>query len=67
MRKLGGWAADASVKRYEKHARAMAEAARLSAATRRFAEQVEKQLKPLLEGRVAPPALPSLTVLGSVR
>ena len=58
VQKRGGWRSFHSVRRYEKHARAQAEAAKIPVRIREFARQVEANLPGLLLGTTAPTPLP---------
>jgi len=57
----GRWRAEASVRRYLKHARAMREESRLPAATSAYAKVIEKNLDVLLAGKFAAPSPPRLS------
>ena len=60
VKRRGRWAADSSVRRYEKHARVLRELERLPADVIAYAKVVERRLVPILaeEERAPPPPRP---------
>ena len=54
----GRWLSEASVRRYNKHARLLKEEERMTPASRAFGRRIEKMIDTLLEKRVSAPAPP---------
>ena len=58
IKRRGRWRSDASLRRYEKAARAQKEVQRMSRATLNFAAAVEADLERIVLGQSRPPPLP---------
>ena len=60
IKKHGRWKSDASVARYNKHARVLFEVSKIPEPVRAFAEQVDRNLAKYLSGAAVPPRPPSM-------